>query len=276
MEPTVEIVDHAMADRGREIITFRVRYWRPIHSEVMTHRVFTRNARSSRAVPNKVLLREPVVEPMVYGANIPGMQSGEPLRGWRLLLARTTWLALAHITRAGVRLLHLAGLHKQWSNRPLEWFGSIDVLITTTRTKNFYALRIHGAAQPEIRELARLMKAAHARSQPRELKYGDWYLPYTSGGEIIRHGLKDAIKLDVARCARISYRPFDGSDSLEAELARYDRLVGSAPMHASPAEHQATPDLWMEDLGRWAHPELHGNLPGFIQYRKTLPGESFD
>ena len=49
--------------------------------------------------------------------------------------------------------------------------------------------------------------------------------------------------------------------------------AGSQPIHASPAEHQATPDRY--DLGeaRFDWPEAHGNLLGWIQYRKTLPGE---
>jgi hypothetical protein len=54
-------------------------------------------------------------------------------------------------------------------------------------------------------------------------------------------------------------------------VALYGRLVGSVPLHASPCEHQASPD---ERLGiRWRHPGLHGNLQGYCQHRKALPNE---
>jgi hypothetical protein len=64
-------------------------------------------------------------------------------------------------------------------------------------------------------------------------------------------------------------------------LKLFERLVGAQPLHASPAEHQATPDVY--DQGKFGAPwpdsycwekyELHGNFRGWIQYRKTLHGE---
>lgn len=281
IEPYVRLVEYSIDENtGIKLPTFHVRYWRPIHSEVMTHRVFARNARSSRAVPNKVLLREPIVEPLVYGSNRPGMSAGDELTGWRYLLARTTWLALAHVTRGAVRVLNFAGLHKQWSNRPLEWFGQIDVLITSTEWNNWNALRISGFAMPEINELARLMKDATHFRAPRVLKPGEWHLPYVTKDERDTLPLEVQKKISVARCARISYKAFDGSSDIANDLALHDKLVVSQPVHASPSEHQATPDVLLPgydgDPGfefRWEHPELHGNLRGWIQYRKTLPNE---
>lgn len=275
--------------------TMLLRNVRMTHADFMTHRVFGRNARSSRAVPNKVLLREPIVEPIRWGANQKGMMAGDELSGWRFLLARATWLGMAQMTRVGVRVLNFAGLHKQWSNRPLEWFGCIDVLVTSTDWANFFALREHEAAQPEIQFLATQMRTALANSEPTLLGPGQWHMPYVEnkiwgdgsqtfyykpenrdfmrGYDII--DLEDAKKLSVARCARMTFKPFDGSDDLESEFARYDRLMVSQPVHASPAEHQFTPDTGRNRAGRWEwdNPELHGNLRGAIQLRKTIPNE---
>lgn len=272
--PEVKLLLHSVADNsGIEAATFHARYWRPIHSEVMTHRKFGRNARSSRAVPNKVLLREPIMEPLFYGSNIPGMSSGDELTGWRRLLARVTWLALAHITRGGVRVLNFAGLHKQWSNRPLEWFGCIDVLITATDLENWYALRDHDAAAPEIRELARAMRRVTKLSIPKRLKVGEWHLPYVRDEERSLP-LDVQQKISVARCARISYKPFDGTaGTVETDSLLHDKLVVSQPVHASPAEHQCTPDFISPGTGLFKQPHLHGNLTGWVQYRKTLPNE---
>jgi hypothetical protein len=76
------------------------------------------------------------------------------------------------------------------------------------------------------------------------------------------------IMLSTARCARVSYSMRDGKPpDINQDLQLYERLVGSVPLHASPAEHQATPDE------HCLKPELHGNFRGWIQYRKTLSGE---
>lgn len=93
------------------------------------------------------------------------------------------------------------------------------------------------------------------------------------------HGKKctkddDAIKVSVARCARVSYKAFDGTPTkIEDDLKLYEKLVGSQPMHASPAEHQAMPDDRFPYHGEWINPQEHGNFVGWRQYRKMLPGE---
>lgn len=272
--PEANLILYSQASNsGINLYTFHVRYWRPIHAEVMTHRVLSRNGRSSRAVPNKVLLAEPIMEPLIYGSNRPGMSAGDELTGWRYYAARAVWLGMARMTRGGVRLLNWIGLHKQWSNRPLEWFGCIDMLITATDLNNWNTLRISGFAMPEIQELAKAMRDEIALSAPTILTPGEWHLPYLSVKERKTLSLDDQKKLSVARCARLSYKPFDGNDTFEAEMSRYEKLVVNQPVHASPAEHQCTPDAQEMLGGAWMKPELHGNLRGWIQYRKTLPNE---
>ena len=49
------------------------------------------------------------------------------------------------------------GVHKQIVNRLLEPFTYIDVVVTATDYANWFVLRNHPDAQPEIQELARLM-----------------------------------------------------------------------------------------------------------------------
>lgn len=293
------------------IITIHARYPRIIHSELMTHRVFSRNARSSRAVPVKTMLEEVRNAPFIpwhWGKNQKGMQAGEEWNG--LISAPTFSGGCEDLTREEAWLRARdwavtiadgyadAGYHKQIANRLLEPFMFIDTLITSTSWANFMHLRDHKDAEPHIRDLAILVKAAIADADYRGLKPGQWHLPYITGEdrEIVRErvGSREGStekfwallqKLSVARCARISYAPFDGDASIERELERYELLVGSDPLHASPAEHQATPDshsereLMMAKYGGWEpndwqNPHLAGNLgPGWIQYRKTLPGE---
>lgn len=275
IEPTAKVIAHSISPDGIEIFTIHQRSWRPIHAEFMTHRAFGRNARSSRAVPVKTLLAEPIMEPLSYGMNKPGMQAGAEMTGARLMAARAIWLGMAHMTRLGVRMLHGLGAHKQYANRPLEWFGAIDVLVTATDWNNFRVLRLDSAAQPEMRRLAQVMCNAMVDSRPTLLRHGEWHLPYVTEWERNNLDLETQKQVSTARCARISYRPFDGSSDIKSEQARWMKLVGSDPLHASPAEHQATPDKKIGDISGpiWSNARLHGNLTGWIQYRKTLPRE---
>lgn len=279
---TVNVIKDSIAPDGIRLTTIHARYPRLLHSELMTHRVFSRNARSSRAVPSKTLLAEDMFVPH-FMQNMPGMQAKEEMEEEDRKAAEGVWRRMAEVCQEGVAMLHHLGVHKQWANRPLEWFGYIDVLITSTDWVNFFHLRDHGDAQPEIRELARAMITAMNESHPDNLYPGDWHLPYVTDEELYRHDTNTCKKLSVARCARISYKPFDGDASLEKELERYEKLVGSQPLHASPAEHQATPDtqvriparmFWTSSQYAWKHPHEHGNFRGWRQHRKMLANEA--
>lgn len=275
MSMFAKIILDSVSNEGIRLTTFHLRYWRPIHSELMTHKVFSRNARSSRAVPSKVLLTESIFTPQ-FGMNQPGMQSDilaspELQEKWA-----QEWQNLAQVTREQVDLWQQEGMHKQHANRPLEWFGWIDVLVSSTYWKNFYNLRISEYAQPEFDALARVMFQAQQSSRPMLLQPGEWHLPYITDDEKKNWFIVDLKKLSTARCARLSYKPFDGSDSLEKEIQRYEALVVSRPVHASPAEHQATPDYFVS-AGRggfWSSIALHGNFHGWVQHRKTIPHEA--
>lgn len=274
----VEVICDSISPDNIRLTTIRLRYWRPIHSELMTHRVFSRNARSSRAVPVVTLLKEEPYVPL-FGQNQPGMQSLQELSPDQQIKAEAVWLDMIAHTRKGVSKLHELGVHKQWANRPLEWFGWIDVLVTSTDWANWFALRDHPAAMPEIAELARLMAQALNDSKPQELFWGDWHLPYILPDDA--GGLKELKILSAARCARISYVPFDGNADYEKEKTRYNRLVGDSPVHASPTEHQATPDMMIViDLGKgqrvkvWQDANKQGNFVGWIQHRKEIPNEA--
>lgn len=285
----VEVILDSISPDNIRLVTIRLRYWRPIHSELMTHRVFSRNARSSRAVPVATLLKEDPYTPE-FGKNQKGMQAGDVLAPRDLEDAQRVWTNLIASTRQHVQQLIDLGVHKQWANRPLEWFGWIDVLVSSTDWANWFELRDHPDAAPEIHELARLIRQAMDNSSPKTLSWSEWHLPYILEeewedpiGGIIRVGesLERLKVLSAARCARISYKPFNGEADYVKEKERFDHLVVSTPVHASPTEHQATPD-WkvMIDLGKgqsievWQEPSNHGNFVGWKQFRKEIPNEA--
>jgi hypothetical protein len=173
------------------------------------------------------------------------------------------------------------GVHKQWANRPLEWFGYINVLVTSTEWSNFFALRTEvnedgwPVPQDEIYHLACKMKEQYDNSDAQYLKPGEWHLPFITEQDIEESDNASWLqKISVARCARVSYLTTEGKrPTFEEDLALYDRLLDKHPIHASPAEHQGTPDTFNEDELEWENKYLHGNFSDWIQYRKTLPGE---
>jgi hypothetical protein len=300
------VADSLSEHSGKRLTTFALRYPRFVHAEVMTHRVFSRNASSSRAIPIQRMMKDIMEEPALpvrWGKNGKGMQDHGELSPDQQEEAKRLWLlARDHtLSVAGKMLLMKEVPHKQVVNRLLEPWQHIHVVVTSTEWTNFYALRADPEADPTIEALAEAMWEAHQNSEPNELRHGQWHLPFTkvedrqlareylietqgafSEGDIIR----TLIKMSTARSARVSYANHLGKVPTVAEdVDLHDRLVAEKAVkkHASPSEHQATPDTGKmiphdgptrELRWAWDHPHLHGNLNGFCQYRKTLVGEN--
>lgn len=280
-----KIVADSVAPNGRRLTTFVLTYPRFIHSEFMTHRMFSRNASSSRAIPVSKqiqMVRDNPVIPLAFTKNKPGMQGGDPLTGTEHSQAVAAWLVASEHALRSAEVLSGLGIHKQYANRVLEPFAHITVVCTATDYDNFFALRCHEMAQPEIRVLAENMYVAMSASEPEEMVEGEWHLPFVSlqeqnrmmqsGGPLTgdeKH--LNLVKMSVARCARVSYLNHEGKQpTLEEDLVLYERLVGSAPIHASPAEHQA------RAMGSFSGNAPSGNFRGWTQYRKTLQNENVD
>lgn len=264
----VKMIADSIGQHGKRITTYQLKYPRYIHAELMTHRVFSRNASSSRAIPVKKLAElalSEMVEPIYWGVNQPGMQAKEEsLEGDALIAAKAIWRNMAEACAAGAQELAALGLHKQWANRPLEWFSDINVVLTTTERDNWNALRAHKDAQPEIRHLANIMADVTNESKSKNLEVGEWHVPYVPEHELtelIGAGATwyDVAKISAARCCRVSYLKHDGTTpSVKEDYELFERLAGSAPAHMSPLEHCAM----CVDEDRFFF-----NLNGFKSYR---------
>lgn len=289
------VVADSVSPQGHRLTTLQLRYPRFIHAEFMTHRQFSRNASSSRAIPVKKMIedirRDPAM-PIYWGSNKPGMQAGEEISGTELEVAKGNWLASLNEVIQRVQVMtDTCGLHKQIANRMLEPWAHINVVVTATSWSNFFALRAHPDAQPEIKALAEAMQEAIQGSKPVLLKPGQWHLPYIrqtdvthesffgKDGFLFQDEMMDILKkVSVARCARVSYLTHDGRPTtIEEDVALYEKLVVSQPLHASPAEHQATPDEYDEreypGVMEPMNLHQHGNFIGWRQLRKMLPNE---
>lgn len=258
MACTVKVVADSTAAHKIRIVSLQLRYWRAIHAEFMTHRVFSRNASSSRAIPVKKVLAQVWSDPagpVHWGANQAGMQANAELTGWRNKAAKFLWKMAGRTACVFAWGFIKIGLHKQVANRILEPWQYINVLVTSTEWENFFELRAHPDAQPEIQELARAIASAMALSTPKVLSEGDWHMPYITGDEWESNGDAALLKVSTARSARTSYLTHEGKPSLVADdIALHDKLVVAEPLHASPAEHQATPlgtDEWCRNFRGW-------------------------
>lgn len=271
MSYDVQIVADSIAPHGGRITTFQLRYPRMVHAEFLTHRVFSRNASSTRAIPTAKMIewveKDPAM-PVYWGKNQKGMQATEELSDEAILGATREWLMARDEAVDRAKALMELGVHKQIASRILEPWAHINVVVTATSFSNFFALRVHKMAMPEIQSLAVRMARLYRDSvpEPRRLTIDSnpsgWHLPYVTDGERSSLDVRDCLKLSVARCARVSYGTFEGKEpDAGADLRLHDQLRDNG--HWSPFEHQARP--------HFDGSERSGNFLGWGQYRQSLP-----
>ncbi len=261
----VKILCDSLAPSGKRLTTFELSYPRFVHAELMTHRAFSRNSASSRAIPIEKmisLVMEDPAMPVFWGKNKSGMQAEVELEGAEKEQAIAAWLEGRDQAVALARRLVALKVHKQIANRPLETWMYISIIATATDFGNWFNLRTDPAAQPEIRKLAVMMADAYHAATPKSVQAGEWHLPLIQPDE---EGLDIELKkkLSAARSARVSYLTHSGTRDLEADLTLHERLISSG--HWSPLEH----------VGQaLTKPDWSGNFQGWAQYRKQFPGEN--
>ena len=302
---------------GNRLTTFRLHYPRFIHAEFMTHRMFSKNASSSRAIPVSRVIEQVTDNPAMpihWGKNQPGMQANEECTnpiiqdvdsaGYKTIdFSREDWWRLsAKEMIKFAREFSDSGYHKQVVNRLLEPYQYMNVVMSATDLDNFFWLRIHEAADPNIHELARVMYEAYSDSTPEELRFGEWHTPYvihtrdvntnelkyfldSANGDSL--SAEDACKISASCAAQASYRKLD--TSIDKALSIYDKLVEMTPIHASPFEHVATPfsekeimvrsqakhTLDINNIDNSDQVFYKGNFKGWTQLRKTFKNENY-
>ena len=302
---TVKIIQDSINTTGNRLTTFEIETYRYIWAEVLTHKMLGKNAQSSRAVPVASVLgvnQDNPVHPIIWGKNKGGMSATEVLTGVELQEAKEVWFSLAKAAFEGSQRLNELGLHKMWSNRPTEAYSRIKVVITGTEWDNFLWLRDDpDAAQPEIVDLARGIKAAFLESTPMRIQTGEAHVPYverkreyfgltdrkgtihyySTDGEV---SLEDAMKISASCTAQISFRRLNESYAKAMEI--YDKLFSGPKPHLSPTEHQGIAmkhtkagliqRIFPSTLEKGvSHMDREGNLwsanlKGFLQQRKIM------
>lgn len=271
--------------RDTRLITLEIDLWRAILPEFNTHRMISRNFQSTRAVPTIKLINQVKENPYIpvkFARNQQGMVAGESFTGSEYDKALSEWVNAAKAAANYAEFLSEMGVHKEVAGRLLEPFMWTKGVVTATEKvwNEFFKLRLHPDAQPEIYALAEKIKEALDNSKPVELKQGWWHTPYYDRGFWTPFHLDEdctdnpaelgeAIQISASCNAQVSYRRLD--DSLEKATKVYDMLnlpvegvYPYDPPHFSPTEHIAKAgDCEIEMSGNF-------HTDDFIQYRKVL------
>lgn len=246
------ILDSISPVTGARITTMQLHYPRFIHAQLMTHRAFSRNASSSRAMRTETIIASVEADPAVpvrFGTAQRGMVAGAGDEEHEER-CRSQWITASREAVQRADVMRQIGASKETVNRILEPFAHIDVLVTATEWKNFFRLRLAHDTQPDMQLLARTMRDAMDGSTPVEREH---HYPYLADDELL-----DPM-VSAARCARISYGRIDGRDvEEESEFAK--RLLAAG--HLSPFEHQA--------ISAPLALQKSGNFVGWMQWRQVV------
>lgn len=259
-----DIIADSINPVGNRITTYILRYPRFIHSELMTHRMFSRNAASSRAIPIEKVIAQVETDPAMpveWGANGRGMAASGVVAD--AATSEAAWRHAAALSVESARTLMRTGLHKQIVNRVLEPFVWMTTLVTATEWENFFSLRVHPKAQPEFQWLSYLMLRAYVLNTPQDKNVGEWHIPF---GDRMPEDLSfgDKLKVAVARAARISYNTMEGEIDVKKDIELHDKLAADG--HFSCFEHVAEATNFRLSS--------FGNFYGWQQYRKSFYNET--
>lgn len=269
MTTVTVLKDSKSSFNDSRLTTLLLKYPRMIHSELLTHRDFSRNSSSSRAIPIAQVIQSVVDTPFVpstFYKNMKGMSSDQPLGNYDE--CKNEWLiGRDNAVKCARNLLDL-GVHKQTVNRLLEPYSYIETVLTSSKWDNFFNLRCSNDAQPEMKELAVMIRDTLLQSTPKVLELDEWHLPFideeidwSNEDQVVNAQMKS-----VVCCARVSYKRHLVITNPVSDEELFKRLICAVPMHASPAEHQALA----------VHPgsdctNMNGNFSqGWLQFRKGI------
>ena len=286
-----EIVAHSLSPQGDELISVLCTFPRIILAEVNTHRMLSKNTSSSRAIPFhkmvKTVQENPFI-PITWQKDHKGMQGNEYLIDRKHENAVYEWLKSRDYAVKQAKMMNNDGVTKQLCNRLLEPFMWTTMLITGSKEgwDNFFNLRCpsyfgkwkswretcaatgtifeapllerlqnnKGQAEIHMMALAEAIYDAVNESTPKQLKAGEWHIPfankllelkvaYTDDGLDYKEKctLEDKIAMSVAMAARTSYTVVGHEKELNAHslINLHDRLLTQTPPHSSPLEHCA-------------------------------------
>jgi hypothetical protein len=285
-----KIILDSIAPSGGRLTTFQLTLPRIVLAEFNTHRMFSRNSASSRAIPVERMIKRVTDDPFVptyFGANQKGMQAENELEEVERVNAKNAWKEWISVCLKYASIFKDLGLHKQLANRTLESVNWHTIVCSATEYSNYFGLRDNKQAAPEIRDSAHAAQELYKKNEPISLQDGEMHLPYVAGGEydyekLVELGLtmKELCYISVGRCAGVSYLNQENMRDPYGDLDRaVKRLLPSG--HMSPFEHPAEAldhqrwrQIAREQANEWIENRVPmGNYWGWLQFRKTIHNE---
>lgn len=308
MDYRAKVIADSIGPNGVRLTTMEFDIWKPLLAEFNTHGLLSRNFPSSRAIPWSKMRKKIIEKPHVpmFRKNNPGMQPGDPLSQAEQEQAAGLWLLardemLVVVEEMGSNEADKDGnvglnIHKQWLNRLLEPWITVTGLVTATEWDNFFNLRLelnddgYPMAQDEFYFTALAMKKALDESEPKQLGPGGIHAPYIDASAIewvsgfVTDDDPSKIKkacmmLSAGKCATVSYDNLGQGVDHEKDYRRaVEMLLPNG--HMSVFQHQAIclPGEVIRGMSgaQWSESTAYdysGQLRGWTQFRKTLPGE---
>ena len=276
---TARVIADSINTSGNRLTSLVITLPRIVLAEFNTHRALSKNSASSRAIPFNKMVEQVSKNPFVptkFQQDHKGMQGTKYFTGDAEESMRAEWLYARDIAVLQAKSLNQMGVTKQLCNRLLEPFMMHTIISTATEWQNFIALRAHDQAEIHIQDAAYKILSELNNSIPKLLQPGEWHVPFgdkidyskevfgkTKINDEYNWTQETAIKIAVARCARVSYMNFEGKDDYLADIKLFDMLKESG--HMSPFEHVAQ---------ALAYDKQSGNFIGFEQFRKVCEGEN--
>lgn len=286
---SAKILADSIAPNGARLTTFELTFPRVILAEFNTHRMISRNAASSRAIPYEKLKERILADPFVpeFRENKAGMSAGELLEGDAKVEAESLWLkSLVEAIRVADTFADM-GVHKQYVNRLLEPWMFVTIIASATDWNNLFHLRTNPQAEPSFQRIAKMAFVQYKRNVPDEIPVGGWHLPLVNEDDlrevaqvsnfktlaspsVTTRQIEELKLISAGRCARVSYFNHSGNRDLKEDVALAHRLAESG--HWSPFEHIATPEEEKPIFGT----TYVGNFKGWIQFRKEYQAENIN
>jgi len=255
----VMVADSISPARAR-LSTLAVRMPKSLVAQFNTHRAFSRNSASARAIPVARVIAMIEGDTFIPRLTVAGkgMASNATVEAdEQFEWAKDVTILRNHAIDFARRWAERG--HKQHVNRYLEPWMYSTVLVSSTEWANFLDQRDHPEAQPEMQEVAAALRSALAHSIPVEIGPGGWHLPFILQADRDALALPDLIRVSVGRCARVSYLTHDRRRDPAEDAALYRRMRGATPPHWSPLEHVAVPAVCASTRS--------GNFEGWHQLR---------
>lgn len=305
---TAQIIADSINCRGERMTSLVIEYPRYVLAELNTHGMLCVNSSSSRSVPFKKQLELNMTNgatPINWGGHKAGMQAAEEIDNLVELFGNMysreeAWEMSRQSASMFTNAFGEAGYAKEIVNRIHEPYQTMKTVISATEWDNFFNLRYHPDADPNLVRLAHEIFMAMKESTPIHLNEGEWHTPFIKRERDengVLHYYVDGVELEpqlaadtsCTMAAQVSFRKLDST--LDAIQRIFTRLINDGIIHGSAFAHTAKPipsyedkniiekTFLMDDTNGISHIDRYhklwsGQLKGYIQYRKLLPQEN--